>query len=81
MHSKSEDKQKTKKLEATLHQQAIKSKDRITGGIAMKLEVGKKYRTVDGTIVTVKSAYPDPVYPFEIDDNGVSRQYTEDGLD
>ena len=46
----------------------------------MKLEVGKKYKTVDGTIVTVKSTYPDPVYPFEIDDNGVSQLYTEDGF-
>lgn len=46
----------------------------------MKLEVGKKYRTVDGTIVTVKGSYPDSVYPFEVDDNGVSRLYTEDGF-
>ena len=79
MRSKSEDKQKTKKLEATLHQQAIKSKDRIIGGVAMKLEVGKKYKTVGGMIVTVKSRDSDPQYPFEVDDNGVSRWYTEDG--
>ena len=46
----------------------------------MKLEDGKKYRTVDGTIVTVKCAYPNPVYPFEIDDNGITRSYTEDGF-
>ena len=46
----------------------------------MKLEVGKKYRTVDGTVVTVKSTYHDPVYPFEIDADGVSHLYTEDGF-
>lgn len=46
----------------------------------MKLEVGKKYRTVDGTVVTVKSTYHDPVYSFEIDADGVSHLYTEDGF-
>ena len=46
----------------------------------MKLEVGKKYRTVDGTIVTVKSTYPDPVYPFRVAYNSDSLLYTEDGF-
>lgn len=46
----------------------------------MKLEVGKKYRTVDGTIVTVKAYEGDPVYPFRVAYNSDSLLYTEDGF-
>lgn len=34
----------------------------------------------DGTIVTVKSTYPDETYSFIVDDNGVERWYTKDGF-
>lgn len=46
----------------------------------MKLEVGKKYRTVDGTIMTVKRTYPDEIYSFIVDDSGVERWYTKEGF-
>ena len=46
----------------------------------MKLEVGKKYRTVDGTIVTVKSRNADPQYPYIVDVKGVDRWYSDAGL-
>lgn len=46
----------------------------------MKLEVGKKYRTVDGTIVTVECTYPDEIYPFVVDVNGYLQLYTGDGF-
>ena len=46
----------------------------------MKLEVGKKYRTVCGMIVTVKSRNSDPQYPCIVDVKGIDRWYSEDGL-
>lgn len=46
----------------------------------MKLEVGKKYRTVCGLVVTVKSSNKDYDYPFIVDDRGVERFYTADGF-
>lgn len=46
----------------------------------MKLEVGKKYRTVCGLVVTVKSSNKDYYYPFIVDDRGVERFYTADGF-
>ena len=46
----------------------------------MKLEVGKKYRTVDGTVVTVKSRNADPQYPYIVDVKGAYRWYSDAGL-
>lgn len=47
----------------------------------MKLEVGKKYRTVDGTIVTVEYRNEDSqYYPMIADDQGIKLSYTSDGF-
>ena len=46
----------------------------------MKLEAGKKYRTVDGTIVTVTRKSTDPQYPYRVDVKGIDRWYSEAGL-
>ena len=46
----------------------------------MKLEVGKKYRTVCGLVVTVTRKSTDPQYPYRVDVKGVDRWYSEEGL-
>lgn len=46
----------------------------------LKLEVGKKYKTKDGRLVTVKREIAEENYKFIIDDNGIERWYTEDGF-
>ena len=46
----------------------------------MKLEVGNKYRTVDGTIVTVTNCEGDSTYPFRVECGRDSLLYTKDGF-